>query len=118
MKKLLGIVVLGLLWCNISMADGTVLFYCDTIDGNEKDQSFKINLNNRTMEFGPYFEYKITKINDESIVAWTVQPDTDGSKQSLTFNRYTGKLTLVRHKNPPFFWRMKCRKIDKKKKIL
>ena len=37
MKKLLGIVVLGLLWCNVGVADITVEFYLKAMTGeNEK----------------------------------------------------------------------------------
>ena len=110
--------VFGLLWCNISFAaNGVASFQCDSKDGSANDRSFKINLNNNSMEFGPYFNYRINKITDEKISAKTIRPDSDGTHQSITFNRYNGNLTLIRWTKPPFIWDLSCRKLDKTKKI-
>ena len=51
MKKLLGIVVLGLLWCNISFADNKIL-YC-TLTAHDKfneNENFEKNIEPRTFK--------------------------------------------------------------------
>jgi hypothetical protein len=118
MKKFIFIFFLNIFFNNVVFAaNGVASFQCDSKDGSANDQSFKINLNNNSMEFGPYFDYRINKITDEKISAKTIRPDTDGTHQSLSFNRYNGNLTLIRWTNPPFIWDLNCRKLDKTKKI-
>ena len=42
MKKLLGIVVLGLLWCNISFANESIVFICTPEKGNGYEKTFEV----------------------------------------------------------------------------
>ena len=118
MKKLLAILVLSLLWYNISLAsDGVGSFKCDSIGTQGENMSFSINLNNRTMKFG-FGDYKITSITNEKIRG--LIPDKNDGKnfrKELIFDRYTGELLLVHFIKPPFFWNMKCRKAEDIKKI-
>ena len=115
MKKLLGIVVLGLLFFNINSAvanNSIASFYCDTIGTSGENNSFKIDLDKKIMQFG-IFKYKITSITDQKIRATTFAD----VKKILSFNRYTGELSLIAYQTPPFYWHMKCKKLDKTKKI-
>ena len=117
MKKAILIIVLGLLWCNVSVADEFASFYCDTIDGPPNNIPFSIDLNKRTMKFG-LVKHKINSITDETISASS--PSKHNGKdfeKILNFDRYTGKLTLIHLTKPPFFWHMQCRKLDKTKKL-
>ena len=113
MKKLLGIMVLGLLSFNINnviAAERVASFSCGTIDGPSEGISLSIDLDKRTMEFG-LPKYKITSISDDEIIAWS--PGKDNGKnfeKSLTFHRYTEKLTLIHYTKPPFIWNLKCKK--------
>ena len=113
MKKLLGILVLGLLSFNINnviAAERVTSFSCGTIDGPSEGISLSIDLDKRTMEFG-LPKYKITSISDDVIIA--LSPGKDNGKnfeKKLTFDRYTGKLTLIHYTKPPFYWNLKCKK--------
>ena len=113
MKKLLGIVVLGLLSFNINnviAAEKVASFSCGTTDGPSEGISLSIDLDKRTMEFG-LPKYKITSISGDVIIAWS--PGKDNGKnfeKTLTFDHYTGKLTLIHYTEPPFIWNLKCKK--------
>ena len=64
MKKILSIMVLSLLWCNISLAaDGVASLKCDEISGTSKGIGFAIDLNDRTIDWG--WGYDISKITNE-----------------------------------------------------
>ena len=114
MKKLLGIVFLGLLSFNINSviaAERIVSFSCGTTDGPSEGITLSIDLDKSSMEFG-LPKYKITSISDDVIIAWNPGKDDGKSfKKSLTFNRYTGKLTLIHYTEPPFSWKLKCTKL-------
>ena len=120
MKKLLKILVLGLLSFNINnviAAEKVASFSCGTTDGPSEGISLSIDLDKRTMEFG-LPKYKITSISDDAIIAWS--PGKDNGKnfeKSLTFDRYTEKLTLIHYTEPPFIWNLKCKKKTLKLKI-
>ena len=113
MKKLLGIVVLGLLSFNINnviAVEKVDSFSCGTTGVPSEGITLSIDLDKRTMEFG-LPKYKITSISDDVIIAWS--PGKDNGKnfeKTLTFDRYTGKLTLIHYTEPPFIWNLKCKK--------
>ena len=112
MKKLLGILVLGLLSFNINSviaAERIVLFSCGTTGGSSEGITLSIDLDKRSMEFG-LPKYKITSISDDVITALSPSKD-DGKnfKKILTFHRNTGELTLIHYTKPQFIWNLKCK---------
>ena len=112
MKKLLGIVFLGLLSFNINSviaAERIVSFSCGTTDGPSEGITLSIDLDKSSMEFG-LPKYKITSISDDVIIALSPSKD-DGKnfKKTLTFQRNTGELTLVHYTKPKFIWSLKCK---------
>ena len=112
MKKLLGIVVLGLLSFNINnviAAEKIVLFSCGTTDSPSEGITLSIDLDKSSMEFG-LPKYKITSISDDVIIALSPSKD-DGKnfKKTLTFHRNTGELTLIHYTKPQFIWSLKCK---------
>ena len=112
MKKLLGIVVLGLLSFNINnviAAEKIVLFSCGTTDGPSEGITLSIDLDKSSMEFG-LPKYKITSISDDVIIALSPSKD-DGKnfRKTLTFQRNTGELTLIHYTKPKFIWNLKCK---------
>ena len=114
MKKLLGIVVLGLLSFNINnviAAEKIVLFSCGTTDGPSEGITLSIDLDKSSMEFG-LPKYKITSISDDVIIALSPSKD-DGKnfKKTLTFHRNTGELTLIHYTKPEFIWSLKCKSL-------
>jgi hypothetical protein len=113
MKKLLGILVLGLLSFNINnviAAEKVSSFSCGTINGPSEGITLSINLDKSTMEFG-LPKYKITSMNDEAIIALSPSKDNGKNfKKTLTFHRNTGELTLIHYTEPPFIWNLKCKK--------
>ena len=120
MKKLLGIVVLGLLFLNTNNVlsnEKFAEFHCDVTDGSAPNIPFSIDLDKGTMKFGWNPEFKIINITSKKIVA--LRPDQNDGKnfeKTLSFNRYTGELTFI-DLSRPYFMEMKCRKLDKKKKL-
>ena len=112
MKKLLGIVVLGLLSFNINnviAAEKIVLFSCGTTDSPSEGITLSIDLDKSSMEFG-LPKYKITSISDDVIIALSPSKD-DGKnfRKTLTFQRNTGELTLIHYTKPKFIWNLKCK---------
>ena len=112
MKKLLGIVVLGLLSFNINNVIATeriVSFFCGTTDSLSEGITLSIDLDKSSMEFG-LPKYKITSISDDVITALSPSKD-DGKnfKKILTFHRNTGELTLIHYTKPQFIWNLKCK---------
>ena len=116
MKKLLGIVVLSLLWCNISFAESVAKLRCK--DPNSIDQSVKIDLINMSIKYGksPH-KFKIIRITDESIISEAIEP-FDGYRRTISFDRYSGELAFTSyHKDPPHIFFSQCKKLDPSKKI-
>ncbi len=114
MKKILGILVLGLLSFNINnviAAEGIVLFSCGTTDAPSEGITLSIDLDKSSMEFG-LPKYKITSISDDLITALSPGKD-DGKnfKRTLTFHPSTGELTLVHYTKPEFIWSLKCKSL-------
>ena len=112
MKKLLVILILGLLFFNINnviAAERIVLFSCGTTDGSSEGITLSIDLDKSSMEFG-LPKYKITSISDDEIIGLSPSKD-DGKnfKKTLTFQRNTGELTLVHYTKPKFIWILKCK---------
>ena len=112
MKKILGIVVLGLLSFNVNnvvAAERIVSFSCGTTDGPSEGITLSIDLDKNSMEFG-LPKYKITSISDDVIIALSPSKD-DGKnfKKTLTFHRNTGELTLIHYTRPQFVWSLKCK---------
>jgi len=112
MKKILGILVLGLLSFNINnviAAERIVLFSCGTTGGSSEGITLSIDLDKSSMEFG-LPKYKITSISDDVIIALSPSKD-DGKnfKKTLTFHRNTGELTLIHYTKPQFIWSLKCK---------
>jgi len=114
MKKILEIVVLGLLSFNINnvvAAEKISSLSCGTLDGPSEGITLSIDLDKSTMEFG-LPKYKITSISDDVIISLSPSKDNGKSfKKTLTFYRNTGELTLVHYTKPPFIWNLKCKKI-------
>ena len=114
MKKILGILVLGLLSFNINnviAAERIVLFSCGTAGGSSEGITLSIDLDKSSMEFG-LPKYKITSISDDLITALSPGKD-DGKnfKRTLTFHPSTGELTLVHYTKPEFIWSLKCKSL-------
>ena len=112
MKKILGIVVLGLLSFNVNnvvAAERIVSFSCGTTDGSSEGITLSIDLDKSSMEFG-LPKYKITSISDDVITALSPSKD-DGKnfKKTLTFHRNTGELMLTHYTEPKFIWSLKCK---------
>jgi len=112
MKKLLGILVLGLLSFNINnaiAAERIVSFSCGTTGGASEGITLSIDLDKSSMEFG-LPKYKITSISDDVITALSPSKD-DGKnfKKTLTFHPNTGELTLIHYTKPEFIWSLKCK---------
>ena len=112
MKKLLGIMFLGLLFFNINNViadDRIILFSCGTTDGPSEGITLSIHLDKNSMEFG-LPKYKITSISDDEIIGLSPSKD-DGKnfKKTLTFKRNTGELTLIHYTKPKFIWSLKCK---------
>ena len=112
MKKLLGILVLGLLSFNIINAiasERIFSFSCGTTDASSEGIILSIDLDKNSMEFG-LPKYKITSISDNVITALSPGKD-DGKnfKKTLTFHRNTGELTLIHYTKPKFIWSLKCK---------
>ena len=111
MKKLLVILVLGLLFFNINNVIATeriILFSCGTTDGPSEGITLSIDLDKSTMEFG-LPKYKITSISDDVIIALSPSKNNGKNfKKTLTFNRNTGELMLIHYTKPPFIWNLKC----------
>jgi hypothetical protein len=140
MKKLLGIVVLGLLYCNISFAN--ILLNCQSFDTTvTKDGSretrvdtsskiiFKINLNRKEI-------YELTELSSDfeliedyvmftdSKIKWSSKGDLFKSESYNSINRITGEYVseLIYSKQSPikefagthYKFRYKC-SIDEKK---
>jgi len=116
MKKLLGVVVLGLLSFNINnviAAEKVSSFSCGTIDGPSEGITLSIDLDKSTMEFG-LPKYKITSISDDVIIALSPSKNNGKNfKKTLTFHLNTGELTLIHYTKPQFVWNLKCKKILK-----
>ena len=114
MKKLLGIVVLGLLSFNINNVIATERissFSCGTIDVSSEGITLSVDLNKGTMEFG-LPKYKITSISDDVIIALSPgKGNGKNFKKTLTFQRNSGELSLIHYTKPPFIWNLKCKKI-------
>ena len=113
MKKILVILVLGLLSFNINnaiAAEKIVLFSCGTTGGSSEGITLSIDLDKSSMEFG-LPKYKITSISDDVIIGLSPSKD-DGKnfKKTLTFQRNAGELTLVHYTKPQFIWSLKCKK--------
>ena len=111
MKKLLVILILGLLFFNINnviAAERIASFSCGTIDGPSEGITLSIDLDKSSMEFG-LPKYKIISISDDVITALSPSKD-DGKnfKKTLTFHRNTGELTLIHYTKPKFIWSLKC----------
>ena len=112
MKKILVILVLGLLSFNINnaiAAERIILFSCGTTGDSSEGITLSIDLDKSSMEFG-LPKYKITSISDDVITALSPSKD-DGKnfKKTLTFHRNTGELTLIHYTKPKFIWSLKCK---------
>ena len=114
MKKMLRILILGLLSFNINnviAAEKVASFSCGTMGGPSEGITLSIDLDKSTMEFG-LPKYKITSISDDVIMALSPSKDNGKNfKKTLTFYRNTGKLMLIHYTKPPFIWNLKCKKI-------
>ena len=106
MKKLLGIVVLGLLFLNsnnVLSEEKFAEFHCDVIDGSAPNIPFSINLDKGTMKWGWGKEYKISNISSKKIIG--LKPDQNdgyltGSSVWNDLNKYHVNL----NQNPEIKW--------------
>ena len=87
MKKLLAIIVLGLLWSNIVLANPTA-FICKNKDGKEKEYTLLIDLKKKLL-IRAGTEYPIVEIKDQYIKG---EIKRAGYVLLLYFERYTGLL--------------------------
>ena len=88
MKKLLGILFLGLLWCNTLFAETTNL-KCKIKNTQEWNVKVKINLSQNLMQMGDS-KYKIISVNDEYITGLSYHSSAIGG-EVWTLDRTTGK---------------------------
>ena len=127
MKKLLGIVVLGLLLpTNSFSADRielvcTMYEYSSSKDGTSSygpyDDVLILDLENRLVVDGVWHGGGIlTKITNQNIYAEPrADQFSDGNKRSLSLNRYTGKLrtTMIKTSGERITWAYDCKPAKK-----
>ena len=89
MKKLLAIVVVGLLWSGNALAE-PVVFICKNIDGKEREYTLVIDLKKKIMNRAGVI-YKIIKVNEQSIHG-EIERENDDYRLDLIFNRFSGAL--------------------------
>ena len=111
MKKLLAIMVLGLLWSSSAFAK-IGYFECKSKDGRQVN--FEINLNNRTVNIFQ-FDYSITAGTDRKIHASREGLPGDKNLRTVSFDRYTGELIFVAHMAKIYVESFRCAKISDKK---
>ena len=90
MKKLLGILVLGLLWSNVGFADENLRLICKEVNGNLTNEHI-FNLKDGETSFQNYY------YNDEAII-WIKNYNKDKEFEEVThgvgrISRTTGKMT-------------------------
>ena len=94
MKKLLGIIILGLLWCNVGFADENLRLICKEVDGNLTNEHI-FNLKDGETSFQKYY------YNDEAII-WIRNYDKefegDATHGVGRISRTTGKMTFKLYK--------------------
>jgi len=93
MKKLLAIMVLGLLWGGCSNSQ-EVLFKCINNDGEEREYVLSIDLKKKIMKRAGII-YKIKKINDNLIYS---ENQINQYENRLRFDRHTGELQFSAYK--------------------
>ena len=112
MKKLLAIIVLGLLWSSNALANPTA-FICKNKDGKEREYTLLIDLKKKLL-IRAGTEYPIVEIEDRFIKGLIKR---DGYELSLTFNRYTGLLRFINWEDgsmkPKDFAEYNCTKAKK-----
>ena len=87
MKKLLGILVLGLLLSSCSQ-NQEAQFRCINKDGKEREYILTINLKDKIM-MRAGIPYKIDEVDETHIVGLN---ENKGFKNKIIFNRHTGEL--------------------------
>ena len=87
MKKLLAILVLGLLWSGCSKNEVSV-FECINQNIREKHSTLLVNLKDKTMSRAGV-SYKISKINETYIIGKKLN---DPYENELILNRFNGEL--------------------------
>ena len=90
MKKLLAIIVLGLLWSNTVLANPTG-FICKNIDGKEREYTLLVDLKKKLL-IRAGAKYPIVEVTDQYIKGVR---EKYGYKLILNFNRYTGRLIYI-----------------------
>ena len=93
MKKLLAIMVLGLLLSGCS-DNQEVLFKCINNDGKEREYVLSIDLKKKIMKRAGVI-YKIKKINDNLIYS---ENQINQNENNLRFDRHTGELQFSSYK--------------------
>ena len=139
MKKLLGIVVLGLLWCNISLADNKIILKCKRYTD---DWVAVIDLENMQFDMNRLKEgipkdlrFGIVDVSDERIIAEAIKTVPTGGGHfkhliTITVDRYLGTIdddakkiedTRTDKSGPSFylksFFAKECEKFDVNKKF-
>ena len=91
MNKLLGIVVLSLIWCNVSFADEIAVLDCKNLKNPAKWELI-VDLDKKFIKFGEFENWKIKHIEEFQIFA---QHTSGGLKKTLVLDRYTGFVDLL-----------------------
>ena len=102
MKKLLGIVVLGLLWSGNAISKEVYLDCYWVLADGPTDNSLLVTINEKTkyLKVGPIGTFAITELNKNSIIAIRYATAFDQSKEILTasFDKYSGNLDIKGNK--------------------
>jgi hypothetical protein len=94
MRKLLAIIVLGLLFNGCTNNSQEVLFKCLNKDGKEREYFLSIDLKKKIMKRAGII-YKIKKINDNTIYGLN---KNNQYENNLMFDRHTGELQFISYK--------------------
>ena len=99
MKKLLAIIVLGLLWSGCSKNEVSV-FECTNQNIREKHSTLLVNLKDKTMSRAGVL-YEISKINETYVIGKKLN---DPYENELILNRFSGELIFS-------VWKLKAGKV-------
>jgi len=97
MKKLLGILVLGLLWCNVGVA-GPIILNCEPLDKKNRPRSFIIDEKNKDVVFdGMEYLYKNRNKNGLMFDKYEISFVDNFIRFKIILNKITGVLKYLDH---------------------
>jgi len=114
MKKLLGIVVLGLLLSGNAFSNSKVGYFQCKEKGVDSEMKLEINLSVGIMNIWLH-DYGIYEVSDRNIKAKRKGIGSDNILRTLNFDRYTGILTFMAYGNKPYVAKLKCKKVSDNK---